>query len=178
MEKTLHKEDVVQTQTQEWTAPLTRLLQEEQGLYRELRESARGLRRALIQGLTAEIGAEVARHQDLLARLRGVQQRAAELSHAAALVPPGEEPSLARLARAPRVQESPEAAAEARAAEAEARETARELAHNRQLIARLSDWMAREIRILLEPLQQTGGYGPQGAAAPSAAEPALVDRRG
>ncbi|MBM3316952.1 MAG: flagellar export chaperone FlgN [Candidatus Eisenbacteria bacterium] len=174
----MHQEDVVQTGTGGWSSALAGLLHEEQSLYHELGDSSRALRRALIQGHAAGIGEEVARHQELLARLRALQRRGAELCREAELAPEMETYSLARLAHAPEIEREPALLEQVRAAETGARETARELAHNRQLIARLSDWMAREIRLLLEPLREAGGYGPQGAAPQAAAEPALIDRRG
>lgn len=174
----MHKEDAVQTEAQDWPRTLTRSLQEEQALYQELRDSSRALRRALIQGLTADIGTEVERHQDLLSRMRTAQRRSAELCREAEIVPALEDFTLALLADSPAVRADARLAAQVAATDSDAREAARELAHNRQLIARLSDWMAREIRMLLEPLRETGGYGPRGVVPSGAAEPALIDRRG
>jgi len=175
---TVHKEDAVQTQVREWPATLETLLATEQVAYTELRDSSLALRKALIQGHTDQIQTEVARHQALLARLHAVQTQSGELCRREELLAAGQEYSLTRLAQSDALEEEPALRERAQASVQLASEVTREMAHNRQLIARLSDWMAREIRVLLEPLQPSAGYGAKGAQEPGAPAPALIDRRG
>jgi hypothetical protein len=174
----MHKEDAVQTQAREWPATLETLLATEQAAYTELRDSSLALRKALIQGRTEEIQAEVARHQALLARLHAAQTESGELCRREDLLDAGQEYNLARLAQSDALTEAPALRERVETTVQLASEVAREMAHNRQLIARLSDWMAREIRVLLEPLQPSLGYGAQGVQEPGMPVPALVDRRG
>jgi hypothetical protein len=173
----VHKEDAVQTQAKEWPATLETLLATEHAAYTELRDSSLALRKALIQGDTGQIQTEVARHQALLARLRAVQTESGELCRREELLA-REEYSLARLAQSDALGDSPALRERVQTTVQLASEVAREMAHNRQLIARLSDWMGREIRVLLEPLQPSVGYGAQGVQEPGMPVPALVDRRG
>ncbi len=168
----------MQTQAKEWPATLEALLATEHAAYTELRDSSLALRKALIQGNTEQIQAEVARHQTLLARLSATQTESGELCRREELLVAGQEYNLARLVKSSALEEAPALRERMQSTAQLAADVAREMAHNRQLIARLSDWMAREIRVLLEPLQPSAGYGAQGVQAAGAPAPALIDRRG
>jgi hypothetical protein len=167
----------VPTRAKEWPATLQALLTKEQAAYTALRESSLALRRALIKGDTPEIKAEVTRHRALLATLRAVQAEGTMVCRGEGLLAEEQEYSLGRLAQAAGLENEPELCERMHATAKLAADAAREMTHNRQLVGRLSDWMAREFRILLEPLQPAAGLGALGARDTGTPAPALFDRR-
>jgi len=157
---------------------LLALLGEEESAYDALQECALALRRALLQGSLDEIRARVAEHQSHFTRIASLTRRAEELCCGEGLLDPGTEFTLRRLADAlassgdERLRERTD-----RLLGVVAR-AAREMAHNRYLIGRLSQWTEDELRLVLAPLYQSAGHLENGTHGRATPDEAVADRRG
>lgn len=168
----------MQTEAKEWPPVLAQLLGEEAATYRELRGSSLTLRKAIVASNLAAVRTEVEAHQALLSQLRAQQQAALRVCREGGLLAPEEPYRLSRLRQAVPDRDHAPVGVALENAVAAARDAARELAHNRQLIARLSAWASREIRLLLEPLTNATRYGAAQDGETRSPGAALVDRRG
>jgi hypothetical protein len=173
-----HKEDAVRGEAKEWRPTLLSLLAEASQAYERLGSVSLELRRALVQGELTQIREQVAAHQALLTSLVQIQEQCTSLCRQSGLQAEGQPLALGRLLAVPEVQADEQLRRSLSELEASARRSAQEMQHNRYLIARLSEWTEKEMRLVLEPLFESAGYLDDGAAQPGPAHPAMIDRRG
>lgn len=159
-------------------AALLALLEEEEAAYRTLQECALALRRALLQGSLDEIHARVAEHQAHFVRISSLTRKAGELCRDAGLLEAGAEFTLRRLADSPALRDDEPLLEATEGLLGTIARAAREMAHNRYLIGRLSQWTEAELRIVLEPLYESAGYLENGTRERATPGAAVVDRRG
>ncbi|MFH1144586.1 MAG: flagellar export chaperone FlgN [Candidatus Eisenbacteria bacterium] len=165
-------------EAKDWRGALNALLDEVHTAYGELQDCALALRRALLQGPLPEVQARVEEHQSRLTGLSRLIRRAQSQCRDHGLLPADAEFTLRRLAAVESVSRDEQLREKIDQLIGLVARTAQEMAHNRYLIGRLSQWSETELRLVFDALLQSPGYQESGRRSPGAAEATLFDRRG
>ncbi|MCK4412041.1 MAG: flagellar export chaperone FlgN [Candidatus Eisenbacteria sp.] len=165
-------------EAKDWRTSLMTMLAEASQAYERLGNTSLDLRRALIQGELPKIRDQVAAHQDLLTVLAQIHEQCATFCRQGGLLAPDQPFAVGRLEAAPAVRADEPLHRCLSGLQASARRSAQEMQHNRYLIARLTEWTEKEMRLVLEPLFESAGYLDDGATRRGPTHPAMIDRRG
>jgi len=164
-------------EAKDWRTALSALVAEEELVHGALQECALDLRRALLRGPLAQVRAQVEQHQACLDALSRLTQRGEDLCHQAGLLPPERGFTLRLLADSRAVREDERLRGQMDQLLASVARSAKEMAHNRYLIARLWQWTETELRRTVEPLLEGPECPADGSRRPRAPEAAWLDPR-
>ncbi len=152
------------------------LFEAECRLYEDLESVTLRLRKAVIQGQARELNDAIRDAQRLLIEIAKRDSECAEAVRAEGMIPPEARFSVKAVLESPALGQRDSLRSVLERLSRIAARTAAQMRHNTTLIAKVSEWNEKQMRMVLDALAEPAGYD-KGARAEKSA-PRLLDTKG